>query len=75
MGAGRKTVTYDADTGAQDQYQQFRFENSQRNLAEELGGCIFGESTCSMAGTSAPGKLHIVSVETLYCCSYTQNSH
>ena len=42
MGAGRKTFTYDADTQAAEQFQQFRFENSQRNLEDELGGCIFG---------------------------------
>ena len=43
MGAGRKTFTYDADTQAAAQNAQFNFENSPRQLGEELGGCIFGE--------------------------------
>lgn len=42
MGAGRKTFTYDADTRGAEQFNQAAFENSQRNLGEELGGCLFG---------------------------------
>jgi hypothetical protein len=42
MGAGRKTYTYDVDTRAGDHKAQYNFENSQRNLQDELGGCIFG---------------------------------
>ncbi|KAL0034467.1 hypothetical protein WJX79_003839 [Trebouxia sp. C0005] len=38
MGAGRKTSTYDIDTGA----QQLGFVERQRNLGENLGGVIFG---------------------------------
>ncbi len=42
MGAGRKTFTYEADTRGADHLNQASFENSQRNLEEELGGCLFG---------------------------------
>lgn len=38
MGAGRRTSTYDIDTGA----QQLGFVERQRNLSENLGGVIFG---------------------------------
>lgn len=38
MGAGRRTSTYDIDTGA----QQLGFVERQRNLGENLGGVIFG---------------------------------
>lgn len=38
MGAGRKTSTYDIDTGA----HQLGFVERQRNLGENLGGVIFG---------------------------------
>ena len=38
MGAGRKTSTYDIDTGA----AQLGFVERQRNLGENLGGVIFG---------------------------------
>lgn len=46
MGAGRRTSTYDIDTGA----QQLGFVERQRNLGENLGGVIFGmpvERHCS----------------------------
>ena len=39
MGAGRKTSTYDVDTRAGEVRS---FEDLQRNLTEDLGGCIFG---------------------------------
>ena len=39
MGAGRRTSTYDIDTGA----QQLGFVERQRNLGENLGGVIFGK--------------------------------
>lgn len=39
MGAGRKTSTYDVDTRAGEVRS---FEDLQRNLTQELGGCIFG---------------------------------
>ncbi|BDA43259.1 probable Kelch-like protein 17 at C-terminar half [Coccomyxa sp. Obi] len=42
MGAGRKTFTYDADTRGQEAFTIQNFEASQRNLGEDLGGCIFG---------------------------------
>lgn len=38
MGAGRRTSTYDIDTGA----AQLGFVERQRNLGENLGGVIFG---------------------------------
>ncbi|KAL3150536.1 hypothetical protein ABBQ32_000352 [Trebouxia sp. C0010 RCD-2024] len=38
MGAGRRTSTYDIDTGA----QQLGFVERQRQLGENLGGVIFG---------------------------------
>lgn len=40
MGAGRRTSTYDIDTGA----AQLGFVERQRNLGENLGGVIFGQS-------------------------------
>ncbi|KAK9845712.1 hypothetical protein WJX81_000252 [Elliptochloris bilobata] len=40
MGAGRKTQTYDVDS--QGGHGQRNFEDNQRNLGDELGGCIFG---------------------------------
>ncbi|CAL8468750.1 g8290 [Coccomyxa elongata] len=42
MGAGRKNFTYDVDSRGQEAFSLQSFENSQRNLEEELGGCIFG---------------------------------
>ena len=42
MGAGRKTSTYDVDTGAQNEHARWRFESQQRLLREKLGGVIFG---------------------------------
>ena len=50
MGAGRKTSTYDIDTGA----QQLGFVERQRNLGENLGGVIFGEGSLVRA-FNAPG--------------------
>ena len=42
MGAGRKTSTYDVDTGAEAEHARWRFESQQRLLGEKLGGVIFG---------------------------------
>ena len=42
MGAGRKTSTYDVDTGAQNEHARWRFESQQRLLGDKLGGVIFG---------------------------------
>lgn len=42
MGAGRKTQTYDVDTGAENEHARWRFESQQRLLGEALGGVIFG---------------------------------
>ncbi|KAK9915208.1 hypothetical protein WJX75_006191 [Coccomyxa subellipsoidea] len=41
MGAGRKTFSYDVDTRTEP-FPLASFEASQRNLGDELGGCIFG---------------------------------
>jgi hypothetical protein len=38
MGAGRKTFTYDHDTRNESNY---RFEQQQKNLGNQLGGVIF----------------------------------
>jgi hypothetical protein len=40
MGAGRKTFTYDHDTRNESNY---RFEQQQKNLGNQLGGVIFSE--------------------------------
>jgi hypothetical protein len=69
MGAGRKTFTYDADTQAQEQFQQFRFENMQRNLEDELGGCIFGAVP---RGLPVPGTRSEFLHRPPHCCSKYQ---
>ena len=40
MGAGRKTFSYDVDTRNESNY---RFEQQQRNLGDNLGAVIFSE--------------------------------
>ncbi|KAK9829602.1 hypothetical protein WJX72_006822 [[Myrmecia] bisecta] len=42
MGAGRKTSTYDVDSGASYAADREAFEAKQRNLGDSLGGVIFG---------------------------------
>ncbi len=68
MGAGRKTSTYDVDTGAQNEHARWRFESQQRLLGDKLGGVIFGTvllhafiPTC-MLYKSSPRLLHVASV-------------
>lgn len=51
MGAGRRTSTYDIDTGA----QQLGFVERQRQLGENLGGVIFGKP-CLYSGTANAGQ-------------------
>ena len=60
MGAGRKTSTYDIDTGA----AQLGFVERQRNLGENLGGVIFGTvfplTLTAMRCACGSGQLHFV---------------
>ena len=42
MGAGRKTSTYEVDTGAENEHARWRFESQQRLLGEKLASVIFG---------------------------------
>ena len=58
MGAGRKTSTYDVDTRAGEVRS---FEDLQRKLTEELGGCIFGASPRLAASVCAANS---------QCCSH-----
>ena len=48
MPAGRKTSTYDVDTGAENEHARWKFESQQRLLGEKLGGVIFGKLLFSM---------------------------
>lgn len=63
MGAGRKTFTYDVDSRGQEAFSLQSFENSQRNLEEELGGCIFGascNSSCKKATLSSSETIELL---------------
>ena len=42
MGAGRKTSTYEVDTGAGNEHARWKFESQQRLLGEKLASVIFG---------------------------------
>ena len=60
MGAGRRTSTYDIDTGA----QQLGFVERQRNLGENLGGVIFGmrvlQNDTANTYTSSGNCIHLL---------------